>query len=58
MCTSRFDYRLSVPNVLNEEEVRRDWKAQDEIKDINEYINKEYEHVYDASIKFLGWARK
>ena len=58
MCQSRFDYRLSITNVLNEEEVRREWEAQEEIKDINEYINKEYEYVYNTSIKFLGWARK
>jgi len=58
MCTSRFDFRLSVPNVLNEEEIRREFKAQEEIKDINEYINKEYEHVYAIPFKFLGWARK
>jgi len=58
MSTSRFDYRLSVPGVLSEEEIRREFNAQEEIKDINEYINKEYEHVYDTSIKFLGWALK
>jgi len=58
MCTSRFDYRLSVPGVVNEEEIRREFKAQEEIKDINEYINKEYEYVYAIPFKFLGWARK